>query len=86
MRCKNIISIENINSDTTRKDANKPRFTINPEQNEFDSLSKNISDIEAYVNSQIWCVDCNENVVVLGCADGSLQFWNLYKGILKVRY
>ncbi|VVC36005.1 Hypothetical protein CINCED_3A010085 [Cinara cedri] len=83
-RCKNIIYIENTNSNITSKDVNKPRFTINSDKkSEWESLSKRVSENEICVNSQIWCVDCNENVVVLGCADGSLQFWDLYKGILK---
>lgn len=61
---------------------------MNPtnKSNETDkeNRTKKNSENEICVNSQIWCVDCNENVVVLGCADGSLQFWDLYTGILKV--
>lgn len=83
-RCKNIFAVENINSNKTYQCTNQARFTINSDQNELENQSKNISENETYVNSQIWCVDCNENVVVLGCADGSLQFWDLYTGILKV--
>lgn len=59
-------------------------LTDNSEQNKWEKQSKNISENEIFVNSQIWCLDCNENVLVLGCADGSLQFWDMYKGILKV--
>lgn len=66
------------------QDVNKTTFVINPDNNEWKNRTKTISENEISVNSQIWCVDCNENVVVLGCADGSLQFWDLYKGILKV--
>jgi len=79
-----VISIENTNYDMISDDKNIPRHTINLEQNEWENRSKKISENEICVNSQIWCVDCNENVVVLGCADGSLQFWDMYKGILKV--
>lgn len=81
-RCKNVISIENTNYDKSQ-DNNKSRRSINSGQNEWKNRTKKISENEIYVNSQIWCVDCNENVVVLGCADGSLQFWDMYKGILK---
>lgn len=84
MKCKNIISNENINSNSMSQDVNKTTFVINPDNNEWKNRSKKISENEISVISQIWCVDCNENVVVLGCADGSLQFWDLYKGILKV--
>lgn len=67
------------------QDVNKLKFTINSDQkNDWESRSTKLSENEICVNSQIWCVDCNENVVVLGCADGSLQFWDLYKRILKV--
>jgi citrate lyase alpha subunit len=87
VRCKKLISIENSSSDTINQDENKVWSTIDSDQyNEWGSQSKKISESEIYVNSRIWCVDCNENVVVLGCADGSLQFWDLYKGILKVCY
>lgn len=86
-RCKKIISTENSNFDSTIQDTNKARFNIGSDHNnEWESQAKKISESEICVNSRIWCVDCNENVVVLGCADGSLQFWDLYKGILKVRH
>lgn len=84
MKCKNIISNENLNSNSMSQDVNKTMFVINPDNNEWKNRSKKNSENEISVNSHIWCVDCNENVVVLGCADGSLQFWDLYKGILKV--
>lgn len=82
-KCKSIISVEDTNSDINQ-DANRASFTINSDHKEWEIRSKKMSENEISVNSQIWCVDCNENVVVLGCADGSLQFWDLYKGILKV--
>jgi len=79
-----VISIENTNYDIISQDNNKAKHDINSDQNEWENRSKKISENEICVNSQIWCVDCNENVIVLGCADGSLQFWDMYNGILKV--
>jgi len=79
-----VISIENTNYDIISQDNKKSILNINSDQNELENRSKKISENEICVNSQIWCVDCNENVVVVGCADGSLQFWDMYKGILKV--
>lgn len=79
-----MISNENTNYDTINQDENKSRHIINSDQNKWENHSKKMSENEICVNSQIWCVDCNENVVVLGCADGSLQFWDIYRGILKV--
>lgn len=84
--CKNIIPFENSKYDVRIQDAKKAKFIMNSDYNEQESRSNHISENEICVNSQIWCVDCNENVVVLGCADGSLQFWDLYKGVLKVKY
>lgn len=83
-RCKNIISVENKNSDFIIQDTTNTRSTIKLNETDTESRIKKISENEICINSQIWCVDCNENVVVLGCADGSLQFWDLYKGILRV--
>lgn len=79
-----MISNENTNYDTINQDENKSRHIINSDQNKWENHSKKMSENEICVNSQVWCVDCNENVVVLGCADGSLQFWDIYRGILKV--
>ncbi|XP_067004981.2 sterol regulatory element-binding protein cleavage-activating protein isoform X2 [Anabrus simplex] len=36
----------------------------------------------AYV-PPIWCVDCHENLVVLGCANGRLEFWEGSVGKFK---
>lgn len=32
----------------------------------------------------IWCIDCRENIVVLGCANGRLEFWEGASGRFKV--
>ncbi|XP_026284817.1 sterol regulatory element-binding protein cleavage-activating protein isoform X1 [Frankliniella occidentalis] len=34
----------------------------------------------------IWCIDCRENIVVLGCANGRLEFWEGASGRFKCLY
>lgn len=34
----------------------------------------------------IWCIDCRENIVVLGCANGRLEFWEGPSGKFKCLY
>ncbi|KAF4532599.1 hypothetical protein B566_EDAN013377 [Ephemera danica] len=31
----------------------------------------------------VWCMDCQENLVVLGCANGRLEFWEASTGAFK---
>lgn len=33
--------------------------------------------------SAVWCVDCSESVIVAGCSDGKIEFWNTFTGALK---
>lgn len=33
----------------------------------------------------IWCLDCHENLIVVGCANGRLEFWEGSTGTFKVR-
>ena len=35
--------------------------------------------------STIWCMDYKENLIVIGCANGSLEFWEGTTGRFKVR-
>lgn len=36
--------------------------------------------------SPIWCMDFVDNLVVVGCADGRLEFWEGSTGKLKVSF
>lgn len=38
-----------------------------------------------YDVSAIWCMDYQENLIVIGCANGSLEFWEGTTGKFKVR-
>jgi hypothetical protein len=33
----------------------------------------------------IWCLDCHENLIVVGCANGRLEFWEGSTGTFKVK-
>ncbi|XP_012252105.2 sterol regulatory element-binding protein cleavage-activating protein isoform X2 [Athalia rosae] len=36
--------------------------------------------------SPIWCIDYQENLIVVGCANGSLEFWEGTTGLLKCMF
>ncbi|XP_039279240.1 sterol regulatory element-binding protein cleavage-activating protein [Nilaparvata lugens] len=38
---------------------------------------------EELENSPIWCIDCQDSLVVVGCADGRMEFWCANTGQLK---
>lgn len=40
----------------------------------------------SHVVPAIWCMDYQENLIVVGCANGSLEFWEGTTGRFKVRY
>lgn len=35
--------------------------------------------------SPIWCIDCQENLIAVGCANGRLEIWEARTGKLKVK-
>lgn len=37
-------------------------------------------------SSPIWCLDCQSNLIVVGCASGVLEVWEATTGKLKVRF
>ncbi|CAH0556664.1 unnamed protein product [Brassicogethes aeneus] len=46
------------------------------------SLMRALSDNSSKL-SQIWCIDYLDNLIVIGCADGRLEFWEGTTGKLK---
>lgn len=42
------------------------------------------SDFNSTVYSPVWCMDYVDNLIVIGCADGRLEFWEATTGKLKV--
>ncbi|EDS26315.1 conserved hypothetical protein [Culex quinquefasciatus] len=41
---------------------------------------------KSYQTSPIWCLDFLDNLIVIGCADGRLEFWDGTTGNLKGIY
>ncbi|XP_065216116.1 sterol regulatory element-binding protein cleavage-activating protein [Planococcus citri] len=64
-----------------RKDENVYSFTANHITNDRSATVTNSSR-----NVPIWCIDCKDNIVVLGCVDGCLEFWECSTGIMKCIY
>jgi len=34
----------------------------------------------------VWCLDCQENLVILGTGTGRVEIWDSFSGYLKVNY
>lgn len=51
--------------------------TLKPNSNENSS--------ERNITSPIWCIDYMDNLIVIGCADGKLEFWDTSTSSLRVR-
>lgn len=43
------------------------------------------SDNTVQQMAPIWCLDCHENLIVVGCANGRLEFWEGSTGTFKVK-
>lgn len=43
-----------------------------------------VNDFDNVGNSPIWCLDYLDNLIVIGCANGRLEFWEGTTGKLKV--
>lgn len=65
-------------SELLRSNHDKVRKTRNIDVNEESWKAKPMKE------SPVWCIDyCNE-LIILGCADGRLEFWELTSAKLKV--
>ncbi|XP_034230725.1 sterol regulatory element-binding protein cleavage-activating protein isoform X1 [Thrips palmi] len=59
-----------------------PRLSVD----EFPIRRSSVEDPIPVAVPPIWCIDCRENIVVLGCADGRLEFWEGASGRFKCLY
>lgn len=64
-----------------RRKTNEGSFS---QSNDYPIAQSNIFDKVDRLNVPIWCIDCKNNLVVLGCVDGCLEFWECLTGKLKV--
>lgn len=61
----------------------------NSSDNLYSSIERNTIFCEKHndrTNVPIWCIDCKDNVVVLGCVDGCLEFYDCTSGELKCTF
>ena len=58
---------------------------LNDLTNSANSLNTEKTLQSTYDVSSIWCMDYQENLIVIGCANGSLEFWEGTTGKFKVR-
>lgn len=80
-------SIEEIQKSETREQTNIPFGRLN--YGLIDSTTSINADRTVQTShggiSAIWCMDYQENLIVVGCANGSLEFWEGITGRFKVR-
>lgn len=55
------------------------------QMNHINQVTNSQGATSTRTNVPIWCIDCKDNIVVLGCVDGCLEFWECSSGLLKVR-
>lgn len=53
--------------------------TPDKKEDNVSSVNENCMDI-----SPIWCLDCQDNIIVVGCASGVVEVWDASTGKLKV--
>lgn len=88
------LSSSTLDSEDVSEDCSYGSLNSSAPQNSFISPQLSVDEF-AYRRSSaedpipvpvppVWCIDCRENIVVLGCADGRLEFWEGASGRFKV--
>lgn len=70
---------------TCNRDRSYLDFSDSSEPMPFQRQSDNCDKFSDCGLSQIWCIDYLDNLIVAGCADGRLEFWEVNTSKLKVR-
>lgn len=70
---------------TCNRDRSYLDFSDSSEPMSFKRQSDNCDKFSDCGLSQIWCIDYLDNLIVAGCADGRLEFWEVNTNKLKVR-
>lgn len=78
-------SIEEMQKSETREQLNIPPAKLNNSVGSTTSINTDRTIQSSHVASAIWCMDYQENLIVVGCANGSLEFWEGTTGRFKVR-
>lgn len=50
------------------------------------SESEGISTVTKNEVPPIWCLECQEALVIVGCGNGRIEVWDIYDSVLKVSY
>lgn len=79
-------SLEEMQMSRTREQPNIPVARVNKNGlvDSTSSVNANRMTQTSHVISVIWCMDYQENLIVVGCANGSLEFWEGTTGRFKV--
>lgn len=75
-------------SEKTREQSNAPAGRLNNYGlvGSISSINTDRTIQTSHAISAIWCMDYQENLIVVGCANGSLEFWEGTTGRFKVRF
>lgn len=68
----------------SNSEVNTKRNSVNGDKVNFSRESSSGSNFNATGFSPVWCMDYVDNLIVIGCADGRLEFWEGTTGKLKV--
>lgn len=77
-------SIEEMQKSETREQSNIPPVRLNNSVGSTTSINTDRTIQSSHIASAIWCMDYQENLIVVGCANGSLEFWEGTTGRFKV--
>lgn len=61
-------------------------LTVSDVQRSQSLKSQNSQEERIHSSSPIWCLDFLDNLIVIGCADGRLEFWEGTTGNIKVSW
>lgn len=78
-------SIEEMQKSETREQLNVLPARPNNSVGSTTSINTDRTIQLSHIASAIWCMDYQENLIVVGCANGSLEFWEGTTGRFKVR-
>ncbi|EDS40481.1 conserved hypothetical protein [Culex quinquefasciatus] len=69
----------------SKHDATTVQLRQNRNEETFQRPSSSTARKKSYQTSPIWCLDFLDNLIVIGCADGRLEFWDGTTGNLKTQ-
>ncbi|KAK9879461.1 hypothetical protein WA026_006532 [Henosepilachna vigintioctopunctata] len=83
---KDTVGEENRGSVSLDAESHINSSNVSSEFGRLDSNESSSSEFDKGRFSQIWCMDYLDNLVVLGCADGHMEFWEGTTARLKCIY